>query len=118
MKIARRECELNKLCKLPLWYVAGSDGVKKIKKTLKANKGASYFPNVMTLEHVTYVVWTTQNHADQWKHKLWIETLKDGEKIKAKDYKTLPQDERSKYAPEKPRGTHWARAQKECTTSH
>ena len=83
--------------------VAGSDGVRRIEKTLVANKGASYFPNMMTSKHVTYVVWTTEDRLDQWKHSLWIEDLKDDEKIKAKNYMILQQDERTKYALKKPR---------------
>ena len=59
----------------------------------------------MTFEHVTYIVWTMKNHLGQWKHKLWVETLKDDEKIKTKDYKRLQQGERAKYAPKKPRCT-------------
>ena len=64
MKTSRKDCELNELCKFLLSHVAGSDGVRRIERTLKVNKGASYFPNMMTLGHVTYVVWTMENHFD------------------------------------------------------
>ena len=102
---ANKKCELEKLCKFILWYVAGSDGVRRITKTLMANKGTSYFPNMMTLTHVTYVVWTIENHLDKWRQILWIENLKDDDKLKAKSYKTLPPGEREKYAPKKTRYT-------------
>ena len=105
MKTRSKESELNELCKFLLSHVAGSDGVRRIERFLKVNKGASYFPNMMTLEHVTYVVWTMENHFDQWKHKLWIETLDEDEMLKARDYKKLPQDERAMYAPKKTRYT-------------
>ena len=36
---------------------------------------------------------------------MWIEDLKDDEKIKAKSYKTLPHDERTIHAPKKTRYT-------------
>ena len=65
VKTTRRECELNELCKFLLAHVAGSDGIRRIERTLKVNKGASYFPNVMALEHITYVVWTLENHFDR-----------------------------------------------------
>ena len=89
MKTSRKACELSELCKFLLHYVAGSDGRRKTEKPLKANKGAYSFPNMISLEHVTYVVWTTGNHLDQWKHTLWIESLKDDEQVKAKNYKRL-----------------------------
>ena len=68
---------------------------------------------MMTLEHVSYVVWTLENHFDQWKHALWIETLKDDEKIKAKTYKRLENGEWEKYAPKKPRYTSGAGTKRE-----
>ena len=105
VKTTKRECGLNELCKFLVTHVAGSDGVRRIERILKTNKGASYFPDVMTLEHVTYVVWTMENHIDQWRHKLWIETLEEDERLKARDYKNLPQDERVKYAPKKTKYT-------------
>ena len=86
-------------------YVAGSDCVRKFEGTLKVDKGASYFPNMTTLQHVTYVVWTMENHLDQWKHKLWIDALENDEKIKARDYKRLQQCKKAKYAPKKLRYT-------------
>ena len=36
---------------------------------------------------------------------MWIETLEEDERLKARDYKKLPQDEREKYAPKKTRYT-------------
>ena len=91
VKTTRRECKLNELCKFLMAHVAGSDGIRRIERTLKVNKGASYFPNVMALEHITYVVWTIENHFDQWQHKLWIETLDEDKRLKARNYKKLPQ---------------------------
>ena len=107
MKMSSKECDLNELCKFLLSHVAVRDDVRRIERILKVNKGASYFPNMMTLEHVSYVVRIMENHFDQWKHKLWlwIETLGEDERLKARDYKKLPQGERSKYAPNKTRYT-------------
>ena len=113
MKTNRKECELNKLCNFLLHYVAGSGGRRKVERTLKANKREYYFPNMMSLEHVTYIVPTLENHFDQWKHALWIETLKDNKKIKAKDYKRLEQGKWEKYAPKKPRYTFGAGTKRE-----
>ena len=48
----KRECELEKLCKLILWYVARNDGVRRTEKTLVANKRASHFPNIMIFEQL------------------------------------------------------------------
>ena len=84
MKMSSKECDLNELCKFLLSHVAASDGVRRIERTLKVNKGASCFPNMMTLEHVSYVVWTMENNFNQWKHKLWIETLGEDERLKAR----------------------------------
>ena len=65
IKASCKNCQLDELCKFFLWYVTERDGVRRAERTLSANKGSSYFPNMMTLEHVTYVVWPTENHFDQ-----------------------------------------------------
>ena len=44
---------------------------------------------------------------------MWIEDLNVGEKIKAKNYKTLRQDEMTKFAPKKPRYTSGQDTQRE-----
>ena len=39
VKTTKRECGLNELCKFLVAHVAGSDGVRRIERTLKVNKG-------------------------------------------------------------------------------
>ena len=73
---------------------------------------------MMTVEHVTYVVWTMENHFDQWEHKLWIETLEEDKRLKARDYKKLPQEVKGQNMRQKRQSTHQARILKESMESH
>ena len=47
-------------------YVARSEGVKQIAKALKENKGWTYAKNMMTVDQVTYVISSVDNHAPAW----------------------------------------------------
>lgn len=99
------KCRMDELCRFVGNYVAPSEGVKQIEKRLKARKGASYVPHVMTAEHVTYAVWSLENHKEAWKLLVMKEGLGEEERTKARNWKRLSGAERDKYTPKKTKYT-------------
>ena len=80
-------------------YVAKSEGIMRITKIFKENKGWNYVKNIMNVDQLTYAACSVDNHEPVWWHDAMIQGLEDEvEKKKYKNYKDLDPEERVKYA--------------------
>ena len=87
-------------------YVARSEGVKRIAKSLKKNKGWTDVKNMMTVDQVTYAICSVDNHAPVWERDVVMRELDNEEEgMKYKNYSYMRPEEQEKYAPKETRHT-------------